>query len=386
MKLTNILVPFIKEELYLLINWIHNCPSLCKEKEKEKELNLHLSLDKKWSDYDKKLISKHIKKSKLKNLKVFFHSVGMSDTESVYMKVKKINRISWRKILDNQQSPNINNSFEKKELKALDDLDYGYKNGPNQQFYFSIKKIIDKTKPNDNDSLILLECDTLIIKNNWIDLINNQLKKFDSFWILGSKAISYLDLNEVFKDHLNGNSIYGIGDDNFKNFLETWMEIHLSLSKTNKWLAYDVIFSYLLNSNDKDLQKKYKSLIDLLPEKLLNIDFILNILEDKDNLEFMEKTESISKNTIVIHSKTLTNYYQGILITTEEIYYKYLKFKHPLNKRFHLINENPLSYFFCEEEITFDLKIVEKIIKDKNLYINKYTNYLADICLWRPSK
>ena len=111
MKLTNILVPFIKEELYLLINWIHNCPSLCKEKEKEKELNLHLSLDKKWSDYDKKLISKHIKKSKLKNLKVFFHSVGMSDTESVYMKVKKINGISCREILDNQQSPNINNSF-----------------------------------------------------------------------------------------------------------------------------------------------------------------------------------------------------------------------------------------------------------------------------------
>ena len=51
MKLTNILVPFIKEELYLLINWIHNCPSLCKEKEKEKELNLHLSLDKNWSDF-----------------------------------------------------------------------------------------------------------------------------------------------------------------------------------------------------------------------------------------------------------------------------------------------------------------------------------------------
>ena len=362
MKLTNILVPLIKEEFHLLINWIHNCPSLCLDKEKEKELNLHLSLDKNWNDYDKNILSNHIQKSNLKNLNIFFISVGMSDSESVYLRSKPI----------------------KGNDKAFNELEYGYKNGPNKQFFHSIEKIIDKIKPTESDSVILLEVDTLIIKNNWIDHVNHELEKLDSFWIAGSKPISYFKLDKSLEDHLNGNSIYGIGDLNFNKFLETWKEIHLYISKSHKRLAYDCILSFFLNSKDESLNEKYKFLIDQYPKKLLNINFILNLVEPTINVKFLQKTESIGENTIIIHSKTLTVFAEGLSITDETDFNKYLKLKHPINKRFHLIDKNPISYFIEDEESTFDSEVADKIINDEKLYLNKYTNYLSNICLWVP--
>ena len=140
----------------------------------------------------------------------------------------------------------------------------------------------------------------------------------------------------------------------------------------------------MTNNYEKEIQEKYKFLIDSYPKKSLNVDFILNIVEPQNDLKILQKTESIEENTIIIHSKTITTFAEGLSITEEDDFYKYLKLKHPLNKRFHFIDKNPISYFFEEEESTFDPKIVDKIIFDEKLYTNKYTKHLFDITVWQP--
>ena len=365
MKLNNILIPLIKKEFNLLLHWINNCPTLCEDKNSERNLNLHLSIDKFWNEFEKKIILEHVKKSNLKNLNIYFHSCKMKDIESIYLNdLKKYNK-------DNE-------NYEK-----LSTLEFGLKNGPNKQFFNSIEKIIMDFKPSLNDCVILLEVDTLIIKNNWIDLINKKLSEYNSFWIAGSRPINHIYLDPWLKRHLNGNAIYGIGDKDFNKFLIMWQSIVRYIAKKFKLIAYDCAMEYFFEFEEDKIKENYKFIGESYSDKLLEVDFIQNILEPINDLAYTQKIDAISNQTIIIHSKNISKFAGAMNIARENEFEKYLKIKHPINKRFNLINTHPISYFFEDKENTFNTEVAEKIIDDEKLFSHPYTKKLLDLCIWK---
>lgn len=72
--------------------------------------------------------------------------------------------------------------------------------------------------------IFYMEPDCVPIRKHWIDALINEIEMEpdDLIWMKGSKFVGNPHLltvgNEALKQHLNGNSIYNIGSDDFRNF------------------------------------------------------------------------------------------------------------------------------------------------------------------------
>ena len=162
-----------------------------------------------------------------------------------------------------------------------------------------------------------------------------------------------------------------------------WQSIVRYIAKKFKLIAYDCSIEYLFEFEEEKIKENYKFISESYSDKLLEIDFIQNILEPINDLAYTQKTDAISNQTIIIHSKNISKFAGAMNIARENEFEKYLKIKHPINKRFNLINSNPISYFFEETENTFNSEVAEKVIDDEKLFSHSYTKKLLDLCIWK---
>lgn len=99
----------------------------------------------------------------------------------------------------------------------------GYWRGTKLMFETVLNKKLVFTSPKVSH-IFYMEPDCLPIRKHWIDALVHETEKEpeDSIWMKGSKYVGNAHLLEVgseaLRQHLNGNSIYNIGSDEFRSF------------------------------------------------------------------------------------------------------------------------------------------------------------------------
>lgn len=114
------------------------------------------------------------------------------------------------------------------------------------------------SNPNVN-YVFYMEPDCLPIKAHWLDVINDEIKATGGdFWMIGSKyegEIRWFGLKtDDFLNHLNGNSIYNIGSQEFQQFYR--QEI-LPIYPKAELVPYDLKISQVLYANNSALLHKF---------------------------------------------------------------------------------------------------------------------------------
>ena len=104
-----------------------------------------------------------------------------------------------------------------------------------------------------------MEPDCLPIKAYWLDAINEEIKATGGdFWMIGSKyegEIRWFGLKtDDFLNHLNGNSIYNIGSQEFQQF---YRQEVLPIYPKAELVPYDLKISQVLYANNSALLHKY---------------------------------------------------------------------------------------------------------------------------------
>ena len=128
-------------------------------------------------------------------------------------------------------------------------------------------------------NILLLESDC-ILKDNFIELINNDLPKYN-FMIYGSY---YYGLAPVFRKHINGVAVYNRKN---KQLLRKVEEILIHQNNLNKNKAYDFLISTNCNRN-----------------MLVDSKYIINICSSYDyNLNYKD----LKKEAVIIHQKCNDN-------------------------------------------------------------------------------
>ena len=101
--------------------------------------------------------------------------------------------------------------------------------------------------------IFYMEPDCVPIRNYWIDALRNEIQREPDglIWMKGSKYVGNPHLlkvgNEALRQHLNGNSIYNIGSDDFRDFYFKQIKPNYT-----ELAPYDLrIFEILLMDNGK---------------------------------------------------------------------------------------------------------------------------------------
>ena len=172
------------------------------------------------------------------------------------------------------------------------------------------------TKKSSVNYVFSMEPDCLPIRSNWLDAINAEIKSLGGdFWMLGSKfkgEIRWMgNQKDDFINHLNGNSIYNIGSQEFVQFYRD--EILPNYPK-KELVPYDLKISQLLYRNNRALFNKYG-------EKFIPTSVIINSSgfkpQNSDNHAFIQHIcDSLSD---------FWSFYQTILPVNNEISQERLK-------------------------------------------------------------
>jgi hypothetical protein len=116
----------------------------------------------------------------------------------------------------------------------------GLKNGPNVQFFSSLLDFCP-----DEDVVLLNEVDCFPATKDWLPRLSRLAQGSEPFWILGSPYRGYGKLGPDIIAHINGNALYGIGTDGFRDVLmKHWHEGLTNAVVGNPGLAYDVFLDH----------------------------------------------------------------------------------------------------------------------------------------------
>jgi hypothetical protein len=131
---------------------------------------------------------------------------------------------------------------------------YGYKSGPNYQFYALMKRLILEGYRN----VFVCETDTFPLREDWANSLMKEAALRNDFWILGSPFLGKSKLDPSLALHINGSAIYGLQSEGFKDFLKQWEFILLSLIPEIPYIAYDWAMDYYFH--DKITIKNWDNL------------------------------------------------------------------------------------------------------------------------------
>jgi len=135
------------------------------------------------------------------------------------------------------------------------------------------------------DYFILLEPDTVAIKDYWLDTVYQQVAfATDDFWIKGS--INRIPSWPAF--HINGNAIYKLHDEEFD---QTVLEPVRHDIETNYDLKIYNVF--------EETQKKNPALFKRIKHKIVHSDFI----QDHASLNKFSPEVLKDSNTVLVHNK-----------------------------------------------------------------------------------
>lgn len=154
----------------------------------------------------------------------------------------------------------------------------GFKSGPNTQFF---RSILDHCA--DESVVLLNEVDCFPASKDWLGRVTKLVEGNEPFWVLGSPYRGYGKLGPEIVAHINGNALYGVGTDGFKDVLmKYWYEGLCEAVPVNPDLAYDIFLSYahheIMNPStwEKTPREKFRFYSTLLC-KVRHTDLIHNL-------------------------------------------------------------------------------------------------------------
>ena len=283
MIINSVLTPLIRKELPDLLHWIKLCPLPCEHTSSNIEINWFLSIDSRWSDDDKDMVSVEVSNSNLANyVKPIYLSLNIDPSVSVYLKGEAAEK---------------NHKY----------LRLGNASGPNNQFFKSVTTIINDYVKSTSDACILLEVDAMPIKKYWLDQLNAEIQRFKRFLVVGASPSDKSTVNSLIQRHLNGNAIYGLGDTLFPYYLKEWKNLLESICIFKPTVCYDVACEYFEEFASNNLINKaaYSSIVQSKGLKFDINPLILNINNSSHEQNFLE---IIDPSTIIVHSKLYQQY------------------------------------------------------------------------------
>ena len=185
----------------------------------------------------------------------------------------------------------------------------GYKAGPNNQFFASMKVIQDK-----GYYTFLIETDCIPIRPDWLRILCNTVDNAEPFWIMGSPYRGIGTLTKKFSRHINGNAIYAAGDKQFQKFIdEFWRPNHERIvSHLDNRIAYDCSLEMTFYEAKSDVEddmvwRKWKDVAHLIRYTTL----LQNISAKKDidhaHPDLVHDILKHSPYTLFIHSQAVAN-------------------------------------------------------------------------------
>jgi hypothetical protein len=129
-------------------------------------------------------------------------------------------------------------NFYKREVDGSVDIGvakYGYKSGPNFQFFSILKSLI----ANGYKYSLLCETDCYPTSGRWLNDIFEEAARQEEFWALGSPYRGNSKLDPSICLHVNGVAVYSTGSSSFADLLLKWEQVLLNLADRYPNIAYD---------------------------------------------------------------------------------------------------------------------------------------------------
>ena len=180
----------------------------------------------------------------------------------------------------------------------------GYKAGPNEQFFGSMKALSDLP-----GFVFYMETDCFPLTQGWVNALCEPIKSDTESWVIGCCYRGIDKISPRYFLHINGNALYRVGDPAFQSFLkEVWQPLlHEKISSENSTLAYDCFLSYMFTASVPGSEDPNWSLFQRFSSKFRFTDLIQNISAKKDLAEDPEKALSqiyqTSPQTAFLHGR-----------------------------------------------------------------------------------
>jgi hypothetical protein len=124
-------------------------------------------------------------------------------------------------------------------------LKYGWKSGPNIQFFRSVA-FVAQSLP-QVCSLLLMETDLIPLEAGWLDRLNSELAGLDGCLIAGARYQGETVQSKRLKDHINGNAVLNLSHPDFREFFAAWEALLIECMPLAPENPYDVIIEWALS-------------------------------------------------------------------------------------------------------------------------------------------
>lgn len=180
----------------------------------------------------------------------------------------------------------------------------GYKAGPNEQFFGSMKALADL-----QGFIFYMETDCFPLYQGWINTLCESVRGDYESWIIGCCYRGISEMNPKYFLHLNGNALYRVGDAAFQSFVvDVWQPLlHKEISKGNATLAYDCLLSYVFTTDSANPQSPNWLLFQQFSSRFRFTELLQNISAKpdlaQDPYEWLDRIYMESPRTTFIHGR-----------------------------------------------------------------------------------
>jgi len=196
------------------------------------------------------------------------------------------------------------------------DATFSTKSGPNVHFF----SLIEMSRGYKN--VFLMECDCVPTRADWLSDLNEYCRSNKEFWIAGSFISELGSVDPAIATHINGNSLYATGNDDFADFIETVMKpslFYYIYEAKSFHLAYDCLLakiqSYgtafrLRRDNKKPSDGFLMNFFYQIQKHLhrfVHTEILKNISHVENDLTNSELVSYLDSDHTIVHSKKLTN-------------------------------------------------------------------------------
>lgn len=123
-------------------------------------------------------------------------------------------------------------------------LKYGWKSGPNIQFFRSVN-YIRQAMPAIR-SILLMETDLIPLMPGWLDALNRELGEEEGFLLAGARYMGGTALPDTIADHVNGNAVLNVTHPCFAGFIQQWERLLVDCMPMVPDHPYDVIIEWAM--------------------------------------------------------------------------------------------------------------------------------------------
>jgi hypothetical protein len=248
-----LLMPVVRHDWTALVTQLRLLPRPC---DKMASPTLVLSLDAEWLEEEKAYLHRVVNDSGVSRFfsQVEFFSCRIPPGESVYLR-------------------------HRPKQKGVPILKYGWKSGPNIQFFRSVE-FVTQTMPHVC-SLLVMETDLIPLEIGWLDRLNTELAVLGDSLLSGARYQGKTDQSKRLKNHINGNAVLNLSHPDFKEFFAAWEDLLIGCMPLAPENPYDVIIEWALSQKRSLKGTTMRSLVEVMERLYLPgkryLDSIVNL-------------------------------------------------------------------------------------------------------------